>query len=189
MALIPIPLRSWNTIIPDMAREILTDRLTARMRLRGVYPVLFTLAANNSFLLGWCDSIADAPDGDLSLTPAAASTSGILLDTYVHELAHRLICAVDFDFRARPHTWTFAAMNAVLLRRVEGHIVGSRPRIQSLKLYDVHDEAEENWGWAMQRALDVSAELAPLPISAEECAEKIWRIWFDDRHPSMRAAR
>lgn len=178
MPLVPIPLRAYNSTVPELAHDILTYQLTARLRLRGVYPVVFTPAADNPYYLGWCEFKADAPDGELSLSPAAAATSGALLDTYCHELAHRLTIAVELEFCG--HAWPFAAMNGVLLRRASGHLEGSRPRIQSLKSYDVHDHEEEHWGWALQRALDISAELAPLPISAEECAERIWRIWFDE---------
>lgn len=180
MALVPIPLRSWNAIIPDLAREILTDRLTARLRLRGVYPVIFSGEVENTIWAGWCPNCFDAPDGEVHLAPRTATTPGTLLNVYLHELAHRLIGAVESDFLNPAHAWPFAIMYAVLLRRAEGHIPGV-PRIHALKCYDVYDEDEANWGWALQRALDISAELAPLPISAEECAEKIWRIWFDEK--------
>lgn len=186
MPLVPIPLSAYNTTVPDRAREVLTDQLTARLRLRGVYPVVFSMAADEPTWLGWCSSIIDAPAGELFLAPRAATSAGALLDIYCHELAHRLMRNVDADLTR--HAWPFAAMQSVLLRRAASHIAG-RARIQSLDCYDVSDEHEDLWGWAIQRALDVSSDLAGLAISAEDCAERIWRIWFDDRHPSMRVKK
>ena len=128
-----------------------------------------------------CSRVTDAPDGEVYIAPEAATYVGLLLDTYCHELAHRLVRAVDTTLSG--HGWPFATMQAVLLRRATGHITG-RMRIQSIKCYDVSDEPEEHWGWAIQRALNVSATLADLRFSAEECAEKIWGIWYSERYQS-----
>lgn len=171
-----IPLKAFNSAVPDLAREILTDRLTARLRLGGVYPVVFTPGKG---WLGMCARLTDVPDGELYLAPKAASYAGLLLDIYCHELAHRLVRATDAALVG--HDWSFAAMQAILLRRASGHISG-QPRIQSIRCYDVCDEPEERWGWAIQRALGVSAALADLKLSAEECAEKIWEIWYAERY-------
>ncbi len=167
--------------VPTLAWEILTDLLSERLRLSKIYPVVFT--TSYEALSGWCCSRTQSPEGEISLTSGAANSPGQLLDVYCHELAHRLMYDADFDLRK--HGWPFAAMQATLLLRAANHING-RPRIQSLKCYDVHDEPMERWGWAIQQALDVANKLAELPISAEECAEEIRRIWFEERYPRKR---
>lgn len=173
-------LNAIGATVPTLAWEILTDLLSERLQLRKVYPIVFSTSYEKS---GWCFSRAQSPEGEIFLATRAANSPGQLLDVYCHELAHRLMCDVDFDLGK--HVWPFAAMQAALFRRAANHING-RPRIQSLNCYDVHDEPMDRWGWAIQRALDVSNELAELPISAEECAEKIWRIWFEERYPLKR---
>ncbi|GEM_PF-6577761 len=179
MPLVPIPISSYDTRVPPCAHEILNERLSAKLKLRGVYPVVFSITPRDDApnWLGWCSTRIDSPDGELYLHAKLEAIPGLLLDAYLHELAHRLLRDIEYEISG--HYWPFASMYAVLLRRVAGYL-SEKPRIKSLTCYDVSQELEEHWGWAIQRALNISAELADQPISAEECAEKIWRIWFNE---------
>lgn len=180
--IVPIEIRAYPVArVPAEARRVLNEELTAAIRQRGTYPVVLDSSAQMDGIAGMCAWRNDNPDGALRIRPlnSEPGTDGYLKIVYLHELAHRLLRDIEEDICG--HLWTFAALNGILLRRASN--------IHWLRIYDVSEEAPENWGWAMQRAIDVSAELAPLPISAEECAEKIWRIWFDDRYPSMGTVR
>jgi len=174
MPIVPIEIRAYPIArVPPEARRVLNEELTAKIRQRGTYPVILDSSDEMKGNSGMCSWRHADPDGALRLWPINTEPGADqrMLYVYLHELAHRLLR--DVDNRICSHQWTFAAMLGVLLRRCG--------KVLSLHVYDVSDEAEENWGWAIQRGLDVSADLAPLPISAEECAEKIWRIWFNEK--------
>ncbi|MFZ2300769.1 MAG: hypothetical protein WAW10_02745 [Gallionella sp.] len=180
--IVPIEIRAYPiNRVPTQARAVLNEKLTAAIRQRGTYPVLLD---SSMPYLGRCTWRNDAPDGELHMRPINSEPAGnhFMRYVYLHELSHRLMWDVDQDLRG--HYWMFAAMLATLLRRTVQMYAGvagsSLGGVNSLTMYDVSEEPEEHRGWALQRALDVSAELAPLPISAEECAERIWRIWFDE---------
>lgn len=180
MPLVPLPISGYDTRVPPCAHEILNERLTAKLRLRKVYPVVFSVMDLDDAPNGWlgvCSTRTISPDGELFLHASLEAMPGLLLNAYLHELSHRLVR--DVDNQLTGHRWPFASMYAVLLRRAAGHM-SERSRVTFLNCYDVSDEHEEHWGWAIQRALDLSAELAELSISAEECAEKIWRVWFNE---------
>lgn len=167
---VPIEIRAYPIArVPAEARRVLNEKLTAKIRQRGTYPVILDSSMPH---LGMCSWRHDAPDGEIRMRPINSEPGGtrFMKYVYLHELSHRLLWNVDNEIHS--HYWTFAAMLGVLLRRAGD--------IWELTLYDVSAHEEEHWSWAMQRALDISAELAPLPISAEECAERIWRIWFDE---------
>lgn len=170
---VPIKISAYPIArVPAEARRVLNEKLTAKIRQRGTYPVILDSSMKN-ICTGMCSWRNDEPDGALRMLPinSEPGSTRFMKYVYLHELSHRLLRDVEADICS--HYWTFAAMLGVLLRRAGD--------IWELTLYDVSAHAEEHWGWAMQRALDISAELAPLPISAEECAEKIWRIWFDEK--------
>lgn len=174
MPVVPIELRAYPcSRVPPEARRVLNQDLTAKIRLRGTYPVILDSSVFMGDSAGICAWRNTDPDGALHVRPlnSELGEDGHLRIVYLHELAHRLLKDVEGDLSG--HFWTFAAMNGTLLRRTNS--------VNWLKIYDVSEEDPENWGWAIQRALDISAELAPLPLSAEECAEKIWRIWFDEQ--------
>lgn len=168
---VPIEIRGYPiNRVPPESRLVLNEKLTAKIRQRGTYPVILD---SSMPWIGECSWIHDAPDGEIRMQPinSQPGNTRFMRYVYLHELSHRLLRNVDNKIGS--HDWTFATMLAVLLRRASD--------IWELTLYDVSEEAEEDWGWAMQRALDISAELAPLPISAEEVAEKIWRVWFNEK--------
>lgn len=171
--IVPIEIRAYPTNrVPAEARRVLNEALTKAIRQRGTYPVILDSSEWLKGYSGMCSRRSHSPEGELHIRPINSEPGAdiAMQGTYLHELSHRLLLNVEPDIAG--HLWTFAALNATLLRRVEG--------IHRMRFYDVSDEPDDRWGWAIQRALDISADLAPLPISAEECAEKIWRIWFDE---------
>lgn len=181
--IVPIEIRAYPiNRVPPEARAVLNEELTATIHQRGTYPVVLD---SSMPYLGKCSWRNDTPDGALHMRPINTEPGGnrFMRYAYLHELSHRLLWDVDEDLRG--HQWMFATMLATLLRRTVQMTASSLGSfyggINDLTMYDVSEEPEEHRGWALQRALDISAELAPLPISAEECAEKIWRIWFDEK--------
>lgn len=180
--IVPIDIRAYPTNrVPPEARRVLNEELTAAIRLRGTYPVILDSSDWLKDYSGMCSRRDFSTEGELHIRPinTEPGADGWMRYVYLHELSHRLLCDVENRISFCGHQWTFAAMLGTLLRRRGG------TAIHALKLYDVSQEPEEHWGWALQRGLKISAELAPLPLAAEEVAEQIWRIWFDEnRRPS-----
>jgi hypothetical protein len=163
-----IALSTWGAPIPEYAPAVLSSALAERLRLIEQYPVIF--AANRPGEAGVMGCCPCSPDGGIEIMPANITTPAQLLDTYCHELAHRLIRAVDVDFAG--HNRYFAALYALLLRRASGHLP-VHDRILSLSLYDVADEPESQHAKAIDFALRQSAALAGAAMSAEDCARAI----------------
>lgn len=183
--IVPIEIRAYpiNSVPPE-ARRVLNEALTKAIRQRGTYPVILDSSDWLKGYSGMCSRRSHSPEGELHIRPinSEQGTDIAMQGTYLHELSHRLLLNVEPKIAV--HLWTFAALNATLLRRVEGLVQPGHTKpfapIHRMRFYDVSDEPDDRWGWAIQRALDISAELAPLPIAAEEVAERIWRIWFDE---------
>ncbi len=173
--IVPIEIRAYPVArVPPEARRVLNEELTASIRQRGTYPVILDSSDWLKGYRGMCSWRNFSVEGELHIRPinTEPGSDGLMRYVYLHELSHRLLR--DVENRICGHQWTFAAMLGTLLRRRGG------TAIHALTLYDVSQEPEKNWGWALQRGLEISAELAPLPIAAEDVAEQIWRIWFDE---------
>ena len=191
MGIVPIEIRGYPIArVPPEARLVLNEDLTAAIRQRGTYPVILDSAMEH---IGMCSWRHNAPDGEIRMRPINTERGGnrFMRYVYLHELSHRLMRDMDQDLTG--HYWMFAAMLATLLRRTVQMYAGAAGSsfggVNDLTMYDVSEEPEEHRGWALQRALDISAELAPLPISAEGCAEKIWRIWFNEKTQRLQEAK
>jgi hypothetical protein len=184
MAIVPIEIRAYPiNRVPPEARLVLNENLTAAIRQRGTYPVILDSSLQYT---GLCYARSEAVDGEIHMRPinSEPGTNAHMRYVYLHEITHRLLRDVTLDLCG--HHWTFASMLAILLRRSEPLLKlseqdkGRFGGIHELTLYDVSDEPEDLRGEALQRAIQISSQLAPQPISAEECAQKIWRIWFNE---------
>ncbi len=165
---------------PSQARDILNAKLAQHLQLESQSKVVFTdELPGGEYYPAWCWRPSVDPDMVIHIHQESWDSPRRLLKLYLHELSHVLI--VRADPRLAGHNWPFAAMNAVLLRRAEGHLRGRSddPLIAGLSLYDVGDEPESRWPRAIQKALQISSQLAPSSSSAETCAEAIASLWSD----------
>jgi hypothetical protein len=164
--------------VPHSAVTVLGQQLVDRLVLESVSSVVFTdETPRGEYYPAWCWRPLIDPDMQIHIHFDSWDSPRRLLKLYLHELSHVLIVRADPQLTG--HNWPFAAMNAVLLRRAEGHLSGraNDPLITGLTLYDVGDEPEPEWPNAIQKALQISLEMAPTSWSAEECAEAIASKW------------
>jgi hypothetical protein len=95
---------------------------------------------------------------------------------YIHECCHRLM-------PDQPHDGAFLALNLILIFR--SGITGV-PFWSHLKLYDIHEEKEDDLGAALSFAWAVATDLWKTEICAEQCAQIVlrrytkWKKWKDD---------
>ncbi len=172
--------------VPPTAAVVLGEQLADRLVLESHSNVVFTdESPGGKYYPAWCWRPIIDPDMKINIRFDSWDSPRRLLKLYLHELSHVLI--VRADPRLAGHTWPFAAMNAVLLRRAAEHVQGrvDDPLIAGLSLYDVSDEPESEWPQAIQKALQLSLKLAPALRSAEDCAEAIASTWHAQTRRSV----
>lgn len=165
--------------MPATAAIVLGEQLVDRLILESVSSVVFTdECPGGEYYPAWCWRPLIDPDMKIHIRFDSWDSPRRLLKLYLHELSHVLIVRADPQLAG--HTWPFAAMNAILLRRADEHLRQrpNDPLIAGLSLYDVGDEPECQWHIAIHKALQVSLELARTSSSAEECADAIAARWL-----------
>ncbi len=121
---------------------------------------------------GWCGGANSYADGRVCISSAVVFWSrDRLLEAYLHEAGHRLLDGRE----VASHGPEFFAMTAILYTRANQFFEGEA--LHFLSLYDLHDVPEAGKGHALNWALALAKELAPIDRSAEELASVVCLAW------------
>jgi len=147
------------------------------------------------------------PDRRISITSRVVfMRPARIVNIYIHELAHELIDAAEFEIEGRQiahsHDAAFFAVNLALLLRLDAVQFLTSERGSSwatnMSLYDLQDppycwEGSDHHEWiprALTWALTQAHELAPTELTAETLArEVVERYWIWSREMKSEPAR
>lgn len=162
---------------PDLLAECVNNQLFKILKMQPI-PVLIQKMSSGRWV-GFCSSTDHTQSNEIVIAEELFDVRSArlrsrqieeVLDTYLHECAHRLT-------PSHGHDAAFLCLNMILHLRAGGR------QIWQVKIYDAHQEKyfKEAWHWAWSLA----TELYETDETAENCANTVmskyadWTGWMD----------